>query len=442
MSRHNEHGRRKFPAGMMPPRSERERATYETYYYDVPPVPTAPAKRATISDADMRLQQAREYGQRRTLRYEPHADGRPGGRITPIAQPQRKPDAELIRTLLADKGDVEAARILERAGLKAGPEATPQQREAVAIEEAAHAVQSHAVGVHVREIFINRTISGQCTNELATLPGTGWREKLTRAASVFLAGKIAQKIKYGHVVVAGHQSDDKAVADFLVVAGNERAAVLAEAERFTQETLRARWDDVERVAKALRERGTLSGDEFRKLVPAVQVRRVQLPMATRSAAVQAAGGDEFDVVFSAGATVRRRDAYNEAYDEELLMGADNVDMTRLASGTAPFLSNHDATDIRSVLGVVTSAKLENGIGLARVRLSSRDDVQPIAQDVRDKILRNVSVGYAVLAGQRVQRSDDVPLMRVTRWRPAEVSLVAIGADPDARVRTFEAEISG
>ena len=103
MAIHNEHGRRKFPAGMMAPRNERERANYELHYFDVPELPQAPAKRATISDVDQRLAQAREYSQRHTLRYEPHQDGRPGGRITPIAQPQqRQPQPPHVRCMASN----------------------------------------------------------------------------------------------------------------------------------------------------------------------------------------------------------------------------------------------------------------------------------------------------------------------------------------------------
>ena len=51
MSRHNEHGRRKFPAGMLPPRNERERANYELHYFGVPDLPTTPQQRKTLSDS-------------------------------------------------------------------------------------------------------------------------------------------------------------------------------------------------------------------------------------------------------------------------------------------------------------------------------------------------------------------------------------------------------
>jgi hypothetical protein len=85
------------------------------------------------------------------------------------------------------------------------------------------------------------------------------------------------------------------------------------------------------------------------------------------------------------------------------------------------------------------------MGLARIRLSNRDAVKGIAQDVRDKILHSVSVGYSIQSAERVMRRDDVPLLKVTRWQPAELSLVAIPADPFAQVRKdapkFEAMVS-
>ena len=441
-------GRRQWPEqGLAPPKTERQKREYDKLYMGVPDVPTPRQARAVISADDLRLRQADAHAELNTryqLYYTPHRDGRPGGVVRPVQAAAPAPSA--LGSLMEKHGVPVVHRLGESIGLEMGPAASPLEREAASIEEAAHAIQAVTIGWGVSELYINKTRSGQCSLEHASLTGKDWREKLIRTMSIYLAGKIAQKIKYGRAEITGHSSDDAVVKRLLIVAGDERAEVLAEAERYTEASLRSRWSEVERVAAALRERGQLSGEEFRALLgePATQVRREMLPMMTRSATLQAAGNDEFDVVFSTGATVRRRDAYNEAYDEQLLMGASNVDMSRLASGKAPFLASHDASNLSSVIGVVTSAKLENGIGLARVRLSNRDDVKGIAQDVRDKILHQVSVGYAVLTAERVQRAGDVPLLRVTRWRPAEVSLVALGADPMASIRSdapkFEAVV--
>lgn len=133
----------------------------------------------------------------------------------------------------------------------------------------------------------------------------------------------------------------------------------------------------------------------------------------------------------------------ELYDEQLLMGYGNVDLDRLNAG-APLLASHDASSLHSIIGVVSNARIADGVGLARIRLSQREDVASIVMDVRDGILKHVSVGYAVLKAERIRRKDQVDLLRVTSWRPAELSIVAIPADAEARIKPnaprFEAEI--
>lgn len=177
--------------------------------------------------------------------------------------------------------------------------------------------------------------------------------------------------------------------------------------------------------------------------PAVQVRREQLPLMTRNATVRSAGGDEYEVVFSTGAAVTRTDAYGERFSEELVMTNAAVDLSRL-NARAPLLASHDLSSLNSIIGVVTNARIENGVGLARIRLSQRPEVSSIVQDVRDGILLHVSVGYAVLSAERINRQGDIPTLRVTRWQPMELSLVCIPADPTARIkeaRTFEALVA-
>ncbi|HEY7301273.1 MAG TPA: hypothetical protein VH684_25565, partial [Xanthobacteraceae bacterium] len=63
MSKFNDHGRRQFSVGLMPPRNEAEKAALEVHYFDVPDVPTQPTQRATISDVDLRKQRADEHAE-------------------------------------------------------------------------------------------------------------------------------------------------------------------------------------------------------------------------------------------------------------------------------------------------------------------------------------------------------------------------------------------
>jgi hypothetical protein len=83
------------------------------------------------------------------------------------------------------------------------------------------------------------------------------------------------------------------------------------------------------------------------------------------------------------------------------------------NGGAPFLNSHDAGSLEAVLGVVVdgSARIANGQGTATIRFGERADVEPIFRDGAHELWRAVD------------------------WEPLEISAVAIGADPGARVRS-------
>lgn len=145
-----------------------------------------------------------------------------------------------------------------------------------------------------------------------------------------------------------------------------------------------------------------------------------------------------EVTWTTGARVRRRGFFVEDFDEELSLDDTAVDLGRLNTG-APLLNSHAATDLMSVVGVVERAWLQGPKGRregrALIRFSDRSDVEPIWRDLRSGILRNISVGYEVSKWEKVERKNDVPLMRASAWTPLELSLVPIPADPGAQVRS-------
>lgn len=145
-----------------------------------------------------------------------------------------------------------------------------------------------------------------------------------------------------------------------------------------------------------------------------------------------------EVIWTTGSKVRRRGFLTEDFDEELSLDEGAVDLGRLNAG-APLLNSHSAMDLSSVVGVVEKAWLQGGRGRregrATIRFSDRADVEPIWRDMKSGILRNISVGYEVSEWEKVERRNDVPLMRATRWNPLELSLVPIPADPGAQVRS-------
>ncbi len=64
---------------------------------------------------------------------------------------------------------------------------------------------------------------------------------------------------------------------------------------------------------------------------------------------------------------------------------------------APFLKVHETGTLDAVIGSVVpgSARIEQGRGVAQVRISERADVEPIWRDIQAGHIRAVSIGYQV-----------------------------------------------
>lgn len=173
-----------------------------------------------------------------------------------------------------------------------------------------------------------------------------------------------------------------------------------------------------------------------------QQRRDAMPVFQRAMPVASVNAETRSVVveWTRGAPVRRYDwRFDRFYQEELGLKSGQIRMERLESGRAPLLDSHSQWELRSVIGVVQRAYEESGKKLAEVRFSKRDEVQPIFQDVQDGILGNVSVGYRVYKMEMYPPTEPNGDWRyvATDWEPMELSLVAVGADPGAGVRTAE-----
>jgi hypothetical protein len=171
---------------------------------------------------------------------------------------------------------------------------------------------------------------------------------------------------------------------------------------------------------------------------------ITVPPLDRRADVGAIDADKrtVDVTFStkAGGDVLRYDwDTGKRYWERLSLDAEHVRLDRLNHG-APLLNAHSAYEVGNVIGVVEddSVKLLKGEARATVRFSKRADVEPYYQDVRDKIIRNVSVGYRVhrFEEQAVPK-DGFPIRLAVDWEPYEISMVPMGADVGARVRSVK-----
>jgi hypothetical protein len=141
--------------------------------------------------------------------------------------------------------------------------------------------------------------------------------------------------------------------------------------------------------------------------------------------------------WTTGAKVQR--GFFDPFNEELSLNPGDVRLERMNSG-APLLNAHSSYNITDQLGVVVpgTTRLGPDGGFSKVKFSEREDVEPIWQDVKAGIVRNVSVGYKVYKYLDVTPSDDkVKTLRAVDWEPMELSLVPIGADAGATVRAAE-----
>jgi hypothetical protein len=166
---------------------------------------------------------------------------------------------------------------------------------------------------------------------------------------------------------------------------------------------------------------------------------IELPAFRRSAELSPNSIDpetrSVEVIWSTGARVRRAALFGEPHDEELSMAPEHVRLERLNAG-APFLKVHEAHDLDAVIGSVVpgSARIENGQGIARIRLSERDAVGDIWRDIEAGHIRAVSIGYQVHRFEISKPDGQRELWRAVDWTPFEISAVPVGADPAAGFR--------
>lgn len=144
-----------------------------------------------------------------------------------------------------------------------------------------------------------------------------------------------------------------------------------------------------------------------------------------------------EVTFASEAAVRTFDWDSYEYvDEVLVCTPEAGDLTRLNSG-APALDNHNRYGKTSevVVGVVESARFENGMGVAKIRFGNSEDDEKLMNKVKDKIVTGVSVGYNVSEYQVTRTEGKKPLYRATKWEATEISFTPVQADINSRVRS-------
>ncbi|MBO6755743.1 MAG: peptidase U37 [Roseibium sp.] len=148
-----------------------------------------------------------------------------------------------------------------------------------------------------------------------------------------------------------------------------------------------------------------------------------------------------EVIWSTGSRVKRYSFSEGFYMEELSMDPSAIRLERFGTGMS-LLDSHDNWTMESRLGTVVpgSAKIENGIATAVVKLSRNERGERLFQDLQDGHPFPVSVGYRIHRYEKSEGDDgELPTLVAVDWEPLELSAVPIPADAGAHSRSEAAE---
>lgn len=165
---------------------------------------------------------------------------------------------------------------------------------------------------------------------------------------------------------------------------------------------------------------------------------------TREAPLKVASTEDriLTVIWSTGAAVDRINPFTgDIFQEQLEVSQRAVDLSFLNSGAGPLLDSHNARGTENVIGVIENAWIDKHKALARIRfpepgISARaDQVWAMAES---GILQNWSVGYDIQEVKVSEGENGTQILTATRWKPREISVVAIPADEGAKTLGREA----
>jgi len=155
------------------------------------------------------------------------------------------------------------------------------------------------------------------------------------------------------------------------------------------------------------------------------------------AGIDTEGIKTLEFSFASNTPHRRMDWENwEIIDEILDCREEAIKGDRLNSGLIQFLWNHDPDQVR---GVISSIKWDGDRGLAVAKMSRSAATEELYQNVKDGILRGISVGYrvhkyevlsnAVWEGEEWDSKLLTPKkVKAIEWEIFEISAVSIPAD--------------
>ena len=167
-------------------------------------------------------------------------------------------------------------------------------------------------------------------------------------------------------------------------------------------------------------------------------RKIQIPTLELAAEIDAGSVSEdertFEVAFYTGAEVVRYPYFDEPYLLSMRMRDDSVRWDRINAG-APVTDGHWTGDTRNIVGVTSNGRIEGKKAKATVRFSQRAEVADLLQDIRDGIVKNVSMGVNFFELEEIGTDEDtgMPRIRANDWEPNHIAILGVGADPGAQI---------
>jgi hypothetical protein len=144
-----------------------------------------------------------------------------------------------------------------------------------------------------------------------------------------------------------------------------------------------------------------------------------------------AAARSIEAVIASNAPVRRTDARG-AFLEIL----DPAGLDVAGSRNASVLDSHQQHGLDAVLGVLDSVRVEGGEVIGVVRFSSRPEIEPLVADIRDGVVRHMSIGYEVQQWRDGVDANGTRTRTATKWIIREASFVSVPADRNAHTRNL------
>ncbi len=138
-----------------------------------------------------------------------------------------------------------------------------------------------------------------------------------------------------------------------------------------------------------------------------------------------------EAVIASSAPVPRQDARG-AFHEIL----DPAGLDVAGSRGASVLDSHNQHGLDNVLGVLDDLRVDGDEVVGTIRFSERAEIEPMVTDVRNGVIRHLSVGYEVSKWADGQVGA-TRTKTAQSWVIREVSFVSVPADRNARTRTDE-----